>query len=361
MPTYFLAYLHSLGFSQKSLVRIFATQENYEDFYNNLSRESLKKLGLKDDKIGIILEKKQKLDTEKISYTLRNLGVRIITLKDDEYPELLRQTSICPYFLYVRGHIQAGSDYLSVVGARKSTPYSRQALSLIIPDLVRAGYGIVSWWAYGVDSIAHKITLENNGYTTAVFGTGIDGCYPKENRELFEQIIESGGALISPFPIGTIPEAYNFPIRNEIVAGMSRGVIVTEAAEKSGTLITARLALDFGRDVFALPGEITKAMSIGTNAIIRDGQAKLILSAEDILSEYQSVEVTTWWYQTKSAITFDDAIEEAIYTLLSSESLDASAIGEKLTINITTIAFRLSMMEVKGLIEMGIGGEYEVR
>jgi|GEM_PF-1118018 len=144
MPTYFLAYLHSLGFSQKSLVRIFATQENYEDFYNNLSRESLKKLGLKDDKIGIILEKKQKLDTEKISYTLRNLGVRIITLKDDEYPELLRQTSICPYFLYVRGHIQAGSDYLSVVGARKSTPYSRQALSLIIPDLVRAGYGIVS-------------------------------------------------------------------------------------------------------------------------------------------------------------------------------------------------------------------------
>lgn len=291
MPTHFLAYLHSLGFSQKSLVRIFATSDNYEEFYDALSQESLKKLGLRDDKIAIVLTKKQKLDTEKISYTLRSLGARIVTLKDDEYPELLRQTSICPYFLYVRGRIQAGSDYLSIVGARKSTPYSRQALSLIIPDLVHAGYGIISGGAHGVDSISHKIALENNGYTAAVFGTGIDGCYPKENRELFEQIIESGGALISAFPIGTIPEAYNFPIRNEIVAGISRGVLVTEAAEKSGTLITARLALDFGRDVFALPGETTKIMSAGANALIRDGQAKLILSADDILSEYQSVEI----------------------------------------------------------------------
>lgn len=361
MSSHFLAYLHSLGFSQRSLVRIFATSDNYEEFYDNLSQESLKKLGLRDDKIATVLAKKQKLDTEKISYTLRSLGARIVTLKDDEYPELLRQTSICPYFLYVRGKIRAGSDYLSIVGARKSTPYSRQALSLIIPDLVHAGYGIVSGWAYGVDSIAHKIALENNGYTAVIFGNGIDGCYPKENRELFEQIIESGGALVSIFPIGTIPNTYNFPIRNEIVAGMSRGVVVTEAAERSGTLITARLALDCGRDVFALPGEMTKIMSAGANALIRDGQAKLILSAADILSEYQSVEIIKWWSPKKSAITFDDAIEEAIYTLLSGEPLDASAIGEKLTINITTVAFKLSMMEVKWLVEMGIGGEYEVR
>lgn len=239
---------------------------------------------------------------------------------------------------------------------------------MIIPDLIRAGYGIVSGGAYGVDSIGHKTTLDNGGYTIAVFGTGIDGCYPKENRDLFEQIITSGGALISTFPIGTAPENYNFPIRNEVVAGLSRGVLVTEAAEKSGTLITAGLALDFGRDVFALPGEITKVTSNGANALIRDGQAKLVLGAQDILSEYAPVEisgngVTPSVEQSENLklATFDDPTEASIHELLLAESLDASSLSDRLNIDISTIAFKLSMMEVRGVIEMGIGGGYEMR
>lgn len=356
-----LVCLHSIGFSQRSLVKIFEREENYEDFYNRLDSALLSKFGLKDDKIETVLEKKRKLDMGKISSLLEKWGVRIITLKDPEYPELLRQTPVCPHFLYVRGTLKTWSDFLSIVGSRKSTVYSRQALLSIIPELVRSGYGIISGGAYGVDVIAHKITLENGGYTVAVFWTGIDQCYPRENREIFEKIITSGGALISTFPLGTGPETYNFPIRNEVVAGLSRGVLVTEAAEKSGTLITAGLALDFWRDVFALPGEITKTTSVGANKLIRDGQAKLILGATDILSEYLPIQIIEWWYREEISVTFDDAVEESIYTLLKSEPLDASVVSNQLGLDIATVAFKLSMMEVRWLVEMGIGGGYEVR
>lgn len=212
-----------------------------------------------------------------------------------------------------------------------------------------------------MDSLGHKIALENNGYTLAVFGTGIDRCYPKENKELFNQILEAGGALVSPFPIGEGPEPYNFPIRNEIVAGISKGTLVTEAAEKSGTLITAGLALDFGRDVFALPGEITKATSTGTNMLIRDGQAKLVMNAMDILGEYETMTVINEKIDVIMPPAFDDPTEQTLYELLSDESLDISSIEDRLGIDIATIAFRLSMMEVRGIVEMGIDGGYRVK
>lgn len=156
------------------------------------------------------------------------------------------------------------------------------------------------------------------------------------------------------------PEPYNFPIRNEIVAGISKGTLVTEAAEKSGTLITAGLALDFGRDVFAIPGEITKATSTGTNILIRDGQAKLIMSAMDILSEYEIVTIGTKNKERVNTPKFDDSLEKSIYELLVLEVLDISSIEDKLGIDIATIAFKLSIMEVRGIIEMTIDGSYKV-
>lgn len=212
-----------------------------------------------------------------------------------------------------------------------------------------------------MDALAHKTTLEHGGYTLAVFGTGIDGCYPKENKELFAQILASGGALMSPFPFGTAPEQYNFPIRNEIVAGISRGTLVTEAAEKSGTLITAGLALDFSRDVFALPGEITKATSAGTNALIRDGQAKLVMSASDILSEYETVTIAVKSGEMTPPPNLGDPLERSIYELIESDPLDASSISDRLDIDIATVSFKLSMMEVVGIVEMALDGSYGVR
>ncbi|MDD5198013.1 MAG: DNA-processing protein DprA [Candidatus Gracilibacteria bacterium] len=357
----FLVYLHSIGLSQRALSRIFEKEENYEDFYNKLDFQILEKLGFKDEKIQIILKTKEEFDTTKISELIKKLDVQIITLKDPLYPELLRQTPVCPYFLYVRGTLPLHTNLISVVGSRKSTPYSRITLSNIIPDLIQRGYGIVSGGAYGVDSLAHKITLENKGYTLAVFGTGIDRCYPKENKEFFNQILTSGGALVSPFPIGMGPEPYNFPIRNEIVAGMSKGTLVTEAAEKSGTLITAGLALDFGRDVFALPGEVTKATSTGTNMLIRDGQAKLILGATDILSEYEPITIERENKELIHVRKFDDPLEESIYRLIESEPLDISSIENRLGMDIATIAFKLSIMEVHGIVKMNIDGSYNIK
>ncbi len=356
-----LVLLHSAGFTQKALSRIFENDENYEDFYNSISLEKLQKLGFKEDKIQWILKKKTELNITKISELLEKLDVQIITVKNPLYPELLQQAPVHPYFLYVRGNLPSHTNLISVVGSRKSTQYSRAVLSDIIPELVRSGYGIISGWAYGVDSIGHKTTLESGGYTIAVFGTGIDRCYPKENKELFLNILSAGWALISPFPLGTLPEQYNFPIRNEIVAGLSKGTLVTEAAEKSGTLITAGLALDFGRDVFAIPGEVTKVTSSGTNALIRDGQAKLITNAMDILSEYGTMTVVDNEIKVQPTIVFDDEAEQTLYEALKVESLDISSLEDKLGIDISTIAFKLSMMEVRGIIEMNIDGSYRVK
>lgn len=356
-----LVFLHSIGFSQRALSRIFEQEENYEDFYNKLEHRDLQSLGFKNEKIQAILKAKEELDTAKISHLIEKLSIQIITMKDSLYPELLKQTPVCPYFLYVRGILPTHTNLISIVGSRKSTSYSRATLSDIIPDLVHKWYGIISWGAHGVDSLAHKITLENNGYTLAVFGTGIDRCYPKENKDFFNSILTSWWALISPFPLGMGPEPYNFPIRNEIVAGISKGTLVTEAAEKSGTLITAGLALDFGRDVFAIPGEITKTTSTGTNILIRDGQAKLILSAMDILSEYEIVATGMKNKEMSPAPKFDDPTEKSIYELLVLEALDISSIEDRLGEDISTIAFKLSMMEVRGIIEMGMDGNYHIK
>ncbi|MDD2917292.1 MAG: DNA-processing protein DprA [Candidatus Gracilibacteria bacterium] len=356
-----LVFLHSLGFSQRALCRIFETRDNYEEIYESLDLATLQKLGFQSEKVNSLLSAKTKIDTVKIRDVLEKLEVRIVTKKDPDYPELLLQAPVHPYFLYVRGTLPSHANLISVVGSRKSTAYSRAVLEEIIPGLVDNGYGIVSGGAHGVDSLGHKISLEHGGYTVAVFGTGIDRCYPKENKELFINILKGGGALISALPIGMGPEPYNFPIRNEIVAGISRGTLVTEAAIKSGTLITAGLALDFGRDVFATPGDITKTTSNGTNALIRDGQAKLTTSAGDILGEYETTGFVQKEAPTVIPVLFDDAGEKNIYELLRVEPLDISSIEDHLGEDITTIAFKLSMMEVRGIIEMGLDGRYGVK
>lgn len=184
-----LVFLHSLGFSHRSLAKIFAQDQDYAGFYNNLSVATLKSLRIKDEKIQDILEQKSKLDEAKIEAAIKRLGVRIVTIHDSEYPTYLRETKIFPYFLYVRGALRGDTNYISIVGSRKSTPYSRHALEGIVRDLVVADYGIVSGGAYGVDALAHELALAANGYTVSVFGTGIDRCYPAKHRDLFERIL----------------------------------------------------------------------------------------------------------------------------------------------------------------------------
>ena len=212
-------------------------------------------------------------------------GVQIVTLDDPDYPRPLKQIYDPPLLLYVRGEIKVLSQPgIAVVGTRHPTPYGSGMAERLAIDLVAHGLAIFSGMARGVDTPAHRGAIAAKGKTVAVFGTGVDVLYPKENTRLAEQILALGGALISEFPLGTFAAPQNFPIRNRIISGMLIGVLVVEAAEYSGTCITARCALEQNRDVFAVPGNVTNKNSWGPNTLIKQG-AKLTATWEDIWEE----------------------------------------------------------------------------
>jgi DNA processing protein len=214
-----------------------------------------------------------------------SLGVRIVTLGDTAYPSRLKQIYDPPLVLYVRGALEVLTQPgIAVVGTRHPTPYGSGMAERLSMDLAARGLVILSGMARGVDSAAHRGALTGKGRTVAVFGTGVDVPYPKENTRLAEQILAMGGALISEFALGTFPAPQNFPIRNRIISGMSVGVLVVEAAEYSGTRITARCALEQNREVFAVPGNVTNKNSWGPNTLIKQG-AKLVATWEDVWEE----------------------------------------------------------------------------
>ena len=351
----YLAYLHSIGFTQSNLSHIFATHDDYENFFRSFTLTTLTDLSIKREKAETILKNREAMQLSMIDATLNKFSIRLVTIRDAEYPTLLKNISRPPYVIYVRGKLRDTSRLISIVGSRKHTKYAQTALEYIIPDLISSGFWVVSGWAYGVDALAHAVTVAHGGYTIAVLGTGVDLIYPAQNRELFGSILSSGGALVSIFPLSTRAEIYNFPIRNEIVAALSRGVIVGEAAEKSGTLITARLALEFDRDVFVIPGDITRPNSAGANALIRDGLGKLILSASDVLCEYDVDSPTLLEPVIEKVRNFDDVTEKSIFELLVVWSLDASEIARQLDIEASIVLYRCSTLEVKGYIAYSAG------
>ncbi|MBI2625750.1 DNA-protecting protein DprA [Candidatus Parcubacteria bacterium] len=212
---------------------------------------------------------------------------------DQTYPPLLAEIAQPPQTLYVRGSLEAlAAPCLAVVGTRTPSAYGKQITPMLVSGLTRAGITIVSGLAIGIDTLAHEAALESGGKTVAVLGSGVDeiSVYPPENRTLARRIVEAGGAVISEFPEGTEPKPFHFPQRNRIIAGLSRGVLVIEAREKSGALITANFALEENRDVFAVPGPITIPTSAGPNRLIAAG-AQAILSADDILDAWHLAEL----------------------------------------------------------------------
>jgi DNA processing protein len=212
-------------------------------------------------------------------------GCQLVGYGSAAYPPLLRQISDPPLFLYVKGNVQAIAGHcLAVVGSRRPSAYGLQVARRLARDLAERNLVIVSGMARGIDSAAHHGALEANGKTVAVQGRGMDDIYPKENRRLAEKIVESG-AVISEFPLGTGPTPENFPIRNRVISGLSLGVLVVEASEYSGSLITARLAAEHNREVFAVPGNITTAQSFGPNHLIKQG-AKLVGEWMDVVEEF---------------------------------------------------------------------------
>ncbi len=376
----FLIALHTLWLTQNQLKKIFLKEEsdgtsrsqdlseeecNWSDIYSqifeSLSREFLIELGWKnDEKITEALRKKEHFDFKKQEALIEKCWVQIVTWKSKYYPMRLKQIGHAPYFLYVRWNLQTEISLIAIVGSRKNTVYGKKSLEKIIPELITHGYGTVSGGAYGIDTLAHQITLEQRGYTISVLGTGIDKAYPAQNVEMFRTIIERWGAVISHFPLGTKPELYNFPMRNEIVAALSLWVLIPEAAEGSGTIITAQLALEHGRDVFAIPWDVDRETSSGTNRLIATGQAKCVVRASDILEEYE--DIASWEKDNVPVPIFEDWIQAQIYEAIQSGYGTLDEISEETGLELMEVMEKIAFLEIMGHISMdSITGRYGVR
>lgn len=218
---------------------------------------------------------------------VRKLGGDILVLDDGVYPTLLRETYDPPVVLYVKGQWSESLEgpCVAIVGSRRCSTYGQNAALMLSRELAQRGVTIVSGLARGIDASAHRGALEAGGRTVGVMGTGLDQVYPRDHKKLAEEILGNKGALVSQFPLGTPPVSENFPYRNRVISGLSLGVVVVEAAENSGSLITARLAMEQNREVFAVPGNITSRNSFGTNYLIKGAGAKLVQQWQDVASE----------------------------------------------------------------------------
>lgn len=316
------------------------------------SASELKEAGLDSRTIETIVSYRPRISLDKEMEKLERFKVKVLTYKDGSYPPRLKEIYDFPPVLYVRGEILPQDEWaIAVVGTRKATVYGRQSTEEIVSDLAHHKITIISGLAKGIDTIAHKSALEAGGRTIAVFASGLDIVYPAENAKLAQEIIEKG-ALVSDYPLGIPPKAENFPRRNRIMSGMSLGVLVVEAGEESGALITARLALEQNREVFAVPGSIFSPLSRGTNKLIQEG-AKLVMSYKDILEEL-NLTITAKQIEMKELPSVSPE-EDRILRCLSTEPLHIDEICRTSGLPIFIVSSTLTMLELKGLIRQ-IGG-----
>ncbi|MBK7709351.1 MAG: DNA-protecting protein DprA [Acidobacteria bacterium] len=250
------------------------------------TRRELESLRLRAETVESILKREFHDRAETELERVREIGGDVLLLDDGSYPFLLREIDDPPIVLYVRGNWQACFDDpgIAVIGSRRCSTYGENAAEMLSRDLAEHGIAIVSGLARGVDTASHRGAIRGKGRTIGVLGTGIDRIYPKENAKLADAILDSGGAIVTQFPLGTPPLGENFPYRNRIISGLSLGVLLVEATDRSGSLITARLASEQNREVFAVPGNITSRNSIGTNYLIKSG-AKLVQQWQDVVCE----------------------------------------------------------------------------
>ncbi|MCL1816873.1 MAG: DNA-processing protein DprA [Clostridiales bacterium] len=287
-----LAYLiaiHSLNkLGAAKLARLF-------DFYGYHGEMAWKQpqgwqeaAGLARLQVEELLAARRDCSVEKIYESYLASGAGVITLRDTRYPMLLRQIYAPPPLLFYKGELPTDDDIcLAMIGSRRASGYGYQVAETLARDLAAQGLTIVSGMARGIDGICHQHTMLAGGRTVAVLGGGVDIIYPREHKRLYHGIMRQG-AVLSEFPLGSPPATFNFPLRNRIISGLSRGVLVIEAGDKSGTLLTVDHGLEQGRDIFAVPGPITSAVSFGTNRLIAQG-AKLVQTAEDVWREYLDV------------------------------------------------------------------------
>jgi DNA processing protein len=314
------------------------------------------------EKIAQNIRSLKKEDLDKEFKSAQRSGLRIMTLEDNDYPENLKNIPGPPVVLYVKGELKPEDKFsLAIVGSRRASFYGLSCAQNFAADLAHLGFTIISGMARGIDSASHKGALKERGRTIAVMGSGFNHVYPAENKKLSDEIAQNG-AVISEFPLDTLPLKQNFPRRNRVISGLSLGVLVVEAARNSGALITADFALEQGREVFALPGKVDSGNSFGTNGLIKQG-AKLVSSVEDIVVELE-VPVKNKLESTqpleKCAADLEDGAqplknlageEEALYNIISAQPLQLDEIVDKAKMDVIKVADLLLRLQMRRLIK----------
>lgn len=309
----------------------------------------MKRAGLDSPALRAIEQWRDKIDPDAEMEKLERYKIKVVTCNDKDYPKRLKEIYDYPPVLYIKGSILPEDDWcLAVVGTRRATVYGKQITEEIVADLARSKITIISGLAKGIDTIAHRSALEAGGRSLAVFASGLDIVYPAENERLAREIMEHG-AIMSEYPLGMKPRAENFPRRNRILSGLSMGVLVTEADEDSGAMITARDALEQNREVFAIPGSILSPASRGTNRLIQMGEAKLVRTHMDILEE---LNLTTVARQIEMReILPETETESLLIKQLSAEPAHIDEVCRKSGLPAATVSSTLAMMELKGLVK----------
>jgi len=333
----------------KRFNKLYKSCSSLEDAWN-VPMTKLEQLGFGEKCIAEFIRMRAEINLDQEMENHEKEGITILTLEDEEYPRLLKETYDPPPTLFYRGALPSNDNFpLAVVGSRKFSDYGKQATQMITSELARNGLIIVSGLALGIDGIAHQACLGANGKTIAVLGCGIEksNIYPVHNKILSEKIINAEGCVISEHPIGVPPLRHHFPQRNRVISGLSLGALIVEAAEKSGALITARFALEQNREVFAVPGTITSQTSFGTNNLIKMG-AKPVTSAQDVLDALNLKQATD--YIAAQEITADSADEAKLLEQLSKEPIHIDELIRLTKMPSSAISSTLTLMEMKGKV-----------
>ncbi len=311
------------------------------------SGSALKDAGLDSTTVDSIVRGRPRISPDAEMESVDKYHIKIITYESESYPRLLIESGDFPPVLYIRGDLKEQDALsLAVVGTRRATAYGRQVTEEIVSDLAKLKITIVSGLAKGIDTIAHRIALNSNGRTLAVFASGLDIVYPPENLNLAREIMENG-ALISEYPLGTKPKAEHFPRRNRILSGLSRGVLIVESGDSSGALITANFALEQDREVFAVPGSVFSSMSRGPNKLIQEG-AKLVRNYMDIIEEL-NLSVMAEQLEMKETAAADET-ESRILKCIGEEPLHIDEICRISGLNTSSVTSAIAIMELNGSI-----------
>lgn len=354
-----IMWLNSFEFlSYKKIKAIIDNFDDIEDVFYNLEDYKADMLKIiKPEEYTNIKENNNLVQIDRSIAEYEKLDIIALTIKSEGYPELLRETDAPPVILYCKGNIDLlKTECLAVVGTRRATNYGKSMCKKIVNDIASQGITIVSGLADGIDTVAHKSTLEVGGKTIAVLGAGLLNIYPSTNEGLYNDIIKNGGLIVSEYKPSEPVVTYHFPVRNRIIAGLSKATFVVEAGEKSGSMHTKNYALDYGREVFALPARVNDIYSVGCNKLIKCGQARMLLGSDDIIEFYganrpQEEKVKVF------SLSFD---EQKVYDALELNELGLDELKSNTGIEPKVLLTTLMRLEIRGIIKKLPGNIYTI-